>query len=241
MQGQPPHPAARTGRTRRPRRHPVGVRHHPQPPERRPAVNDDTLILRSPFAAPTAPERAHPVTGWAAARTPAGRFRLEPVNARRDLPLLHEWMNDPAVDAFWELAGPVSRLAAHLAQQATAGAGSCLGLLDGRPMSYWEVYRADLDPLAAHYAARPHDTGVHLLIGAETDRGRGLGPVLLRAVAELVFDHRPLCERVVAEPDIRNAASVAAFRTAGFHFHGELTLPTKRAALMVRERSTRPW
>ncbi|MGV9572720.1 GNAT family N-acetyltransferase, partial [Streptomyces nigra] len=30
------------------------------------------------------------------------------------------------------------------------------------PMSYWEIYRADLDPLARHYPARPHDIGVHL-------------------------------------------------------------------------------
>ena len=51
----------------------------------------------------------------------------------------------------------------------------CLGVLDGTPMSYWEIYRADLDPLARHYPARPHDTGLHLLIGGVADRGRGLG------------------------------------------------------------------
>ena len=49
----------------------------------------------------------------------------------------------------------------------------CLGVLDGTPMSYWEIYRADLDPLARHYPARPHDTGIHLLIGGVADRGRG--------------------------------------------------------------------
>lgn len=83
-------------------------------------------------------------------------------------------------------------------------------------MSYWEIYRADLDPLARHYPARPHDTGIHLLIGGVNDRGRGVGTTLLRAVADLVLDNRPLCARVVAEPDLRNTPSVSAFLSAGF-------------------------
>src|SRR5207244_1089513 len=58
-----------------------------------------------------------------------------------------------------------------------------LGLLDGTPMSYWEIYRADLDPLALHYPAQPHDTGVHLLLGPADSRGRGLGSALLAALA----------------------------------------------------------
>ncbi len=41
-------------------------------------------------------------------------------------------------------------------------------------MSYWELYRADLDPLAQFYAARHHDAGIHLLLGPAQCRGRGL-------------------------------------------------------------------
>lgn len=106
-------------------------------------------------------------------------------------------------------------------------------------MSYWEIYRADLDPLARHYPARPHDTGIHLLIGGVADRDRGLGSSLLRAVADHVLDHRPPCARVIAEPDLRNTPSVSAFLSAGFRFSAELDLPDKRAALMVRDRALR--
>src|SRR5690242_15914270 len=150
-------------------------------------------------------------------------------------------MNDPAVAAFWELAGPEPVTRRHLCRQlADAGRSvPCLGVLEGRPMSYWEIYRADLDPLARHYPARPHDTGVHLLIGSVTDRGRGLGSALLRAVADLILDKRLSCSRVVAEPDLRNAPSVAAFLTAGFRFAAEVDLPDKRAALVIRDRSLR--
>ncbi|MEH0547366.1 GNAT family N-acetyltransferase [Streptomyces sp. B21-105] len=185
-----------------------------------------------------------PVSGlgdWGTARTHAGGFRLIPVRIERDLSLVGRWMNDPAVAAFWELAGPERVTARHLRDQLADGGRSvpCLGVLEGRPMSYWEIYRADLDPLAGHYPARPYDTGIHLLIGGAADRGRGLGSMLLRVVADLVLAGSPACARVVAEPDLRNVASVAAFLTAGFRLFTELDLPAKRAALMVRDRSLR--
>ncbi|MFE7439986.1 GNAT family N-acetyltransferase [Streptomyces chartreusis] len=181
------------------------------------------------------------VADWGPISTPAGPLHLVPVRIERDLPIISRWMNDPAVTAFWGLAGPDNAIEEHLRSQLAGDGRSvpCMGLLEGAPMSYWEIYRADLDPLARHYPARPHDTGVHLLIGGMGDRGRGLGGTLLRAVADLALDKRPACARVVAEPDIRNTPSVAAFLTAGFRFSAEIDLPAKRAALMIRDRSLR--
>ncbi|MGW6539026.1 GNAT family N-acetyltransferase [Streptomyces sp. NPDC055051] len=181
------------------------------------------------------------VASWAPADTAFGSFRLVPVRPGRDLPLLTRWMNDPAVAAFWELDGPETVTADHLRAQLEGDGRSvpCLGVLDSTPMSYFEVYRADLDPLARAYPARPHDTGIHLLLGGVADRGRGVGTALLRAVADLVLDHRPRCTRVVAEPDIRNTPSVSAFLSAGFRYAAEIDLPDKRAALMIRDRALR--
>ncbi|MER6098199.1 GNAT family N-acetyltransferase [Streptomyces sp. NPDC001728] len=181
------------------------------------------------------------VASWAHADTPVGTFRLVPVRLERDLPLVTRWMNDPAVSAFWELAGPDTVTADHIRAQLEGDGRSvpCLGVLDGTPMSYFEIYRADLDRLARHYPARPHDTGIHLLIGGVTDRGRGVGTTLLRAVADLVLDHRPRCTRVVAEPDIRNTPSVSAFLSGGFRYAAEVDLPDKQAALMLRDRALR--
>lgn len=180
-------------------------------------------------------------TSWEPVPTPVGTFQLVPVSLDRDLPLVHAWMNDPAVAEFWELAGPRHRTADHLRAQLDGDGRSvpCLGVLDGTPMSYWEIYRADLDPLALHCPVLPHDTGIHLLLGAAGDRGRGLGSALLRAVADLVLDRRPACARVVAEPDHRNTPSLAAFLGAGFRYAAEVDLPGKRAALMIRDRVLR--
>jgi len=208
------------------------------------ASGSDAVPRRTPAGtggAPTAPDLLDHVGSWGERPTPLGCFRLLPVRIDRDLAVLSRWMNDPAVAEYWQLAGPQGVTAAHLRAQLDGDGRSvpCLGLLNGRPMSYWEIYRADLDPLARHYPARPHDTGVHLLVGSPADRARGVGSVLLRAVADSILDARPACSRVVAEPDLRNTPSVAAFLTAGFRFAAEIDLPGKRAALLIRDRSLR--
>lgn len=178
---------------------------------------------------------------WKPVTTPAGVFQLVPVRLERDLSVISRWMNDPAVAAFWELDGAETVTAGHLTPQLDGDGRSvpCLGVLAGVPMSYWEIYRADLDRLARHSPIRPHDTGIHLLIGEVGRRGHGIGSTLLRAVADLVLDNRPRCTRVVAEPDIRNTPSVSAFLSAGFRYSAEVELPEKRAALMVRDRAHR--
>ncbi|WP_019547277.1 GNAT family N-acetyltransferase [Streptomyces sulphureus] len=208
------------------------------PTLRKPPARHDSPPGRLPSAAPPT-DLLDGVARWRQADTAAGLFRLRPVRLEADLPLLHGWMNDAAVAAFWELAGPASRTEAHVAAQLEGDGRSvpCLGLLDGVPMSYWELYRADLDPLARYCRVLPHDTGVHLLIGGARDRGRGLGTTLLGAVARLVLEHRPRCARVLAEPDVHNHPSVAAFLAAGFRYCEEVALPAKRAALMVRDRA----
>ncbi|WP_326798894.1 acetyltransferase [Streptomyces sp. NBC_01808] len=215
-----------------------------RPPELLP---DDTIdfgvglarFLRDAARSPA----PYAINCWTAAGTPAGPFRLEPVDPaepERDLALLHRWMNDPSVAAFWKLAGPVEVTARHVRTLVEGGHSvPCFGVLAGVRMSYWEVYRADRDPLAGYYRARPYDTGVHLLLGGGADRGRGLGSLLIRTVSDLVFDNDARCGRVLAEPDVHNVPSVAAFLNAGFHFQEELALPDKRAALMVRERALR--
>lgn len=176
---------------------------------------------------------ALPSVLWYDLPTPAGRFTLSPVKPDRDLPLIALWMNDPAVAAYWGLDGPPQRTADHVrAQLALAHTTPLLARLSGRPIGYWELYRAAADPLAAYYDAEPDDLGVHLLIGEADCRGIGLGGLLLRALADAAQRQKP--RRLVAEPDVRNTASVRAFARAGFAAAGTLELPDKRATLMLR-------
>ncbi|MEY9890378.1 RimJ/RimL family protein N-acetyltransferase [Catenulispora sp. MAP12-49] len=172
--------------------------------------------------------------------TPFGRFEMEQLRPLKDLAVLHRWMNDPEVAAFWDLDGPREVLDRHIAAQlSSAHSEPYLGRLDGEPMSYWEVYQADQDPLAAYYSARRGDVGIHVLIGPGSHRGRGVGSTLIRAVADWALS-RTASSRVLAEPDLRNQRSIRAFTNAGFEPRGFLDLPDKQAMLMVYDRTLIP-
>ncbi len=167
-------------------------------------------------------------------RLAAGEFALHPLEPARDTALLHAWHNDPEVARFWEMAWSRDAIARYLRQQLdSTHSAPYVGFLDGVAMSYWELYRADLDPLAERYPARNGDAGVHLLLGPSGYRGVGIGVDLLRAVSGWQLE---TADRVVAEPDVRNVRSVRAFEHAGFRRTADIDLPDKRAALMIRDR-----
>jgi RimJ/RimL family protein N-acetyltransferase len=167
----------------------------------------------------------------------SGEFSLRPLDIDHDLDLVHSWMNDPEVARYWRKPWPRDRIASYLREQhRSPHLDPYLGVLGGVPMSYWEIYRADLDPLAEFYAARKHDAGVHMLLGPAECRGRGLAVDLFRAVSTWQLEADPRAARVVAEPDIENKRVIRALERAGFRRVTDLDLPNKRAALMIRDR-----
>lgn len=157
----------------------------------------------------------------------------------QDLDLVHRWMLAPHVAAFWHQAWTRDRWAEELRRQ-LAGEHSlpCLLESDGETVAYLEIYRVALDALGSRYPVLPGDLGVHVAIGDLAWTGRGVGTALLRAVADGLLAADLACTRVVAEPDIANEPSVRAFARAGFQHVGEVDLEWKKAALMVRARST---
>jgi acetyl CoA:N6-hydroxylysine acetyl transferase len=170
-------------------------------------------------------------------QVPFGQFSLRRVDPDHDLDLVHVWMNDPDVASSWKMPWPRDRIAGYLREQDRSTQSTAyLGVLDGVPMSYWELYRADLDPLAQHYSAREHDAGIHVLLGPAECRGRGLAAGLLRAVSSWQLEADPLATRVVGEPEASNERLIRAGERAGFVRVTDLDLPNKRAALMIRER-----
>ncbi|GBE64981.1 hypothetical protein MFM001_14430 [Mycobacterium sp. MFM001] len=169
--------------------------------------------------------------------TISGEFSLRRLDPDGDLDLMHSWMNDPEVARFWRKPWPRDRIGSYLRDQdRSTHSVPVLGELDGVPISYWELYRADLDPLAQYYPARAHDVGFHMLLGPARYRGRGLAARLMDAISTWLLDADPSATRVVTEPDITNERVVRMLERAGFYRLAVVDLPDKRAALMVRDR-----
>jgi RimJ/RimL family protein N-acetyltransferase len=183
-------------------------------------------------------DRAAPPVPPPAAVPPPWRLaewrRLDPDG---DLDVLHRWMHARHVARYWRLAVPRPELASYLqAAVANPHQDVLLGLLDGRPASYWEAYWAQHDRLAEFWPIEPYDQGVHLLIGPTVLIGRGLGRYLLAAVTRWQFAREPRTKRLLAEPEAGNERSIRLFESCGFRRERDLALPEKRATLMVRYR-----
>jgi siderophore synthetase component len=153
------------------------------------------------------------------------RVQLVPVDVDAHAELVGAWMREPAIAEWW---GPPRNVREYLAAQvALPHLRPWLALSGGRPFGYVETYRADEDPLAVYYDARPGDRGFHILVAGEF-AGTGLARQLVRQLLEPGG-------RVVCEPDVRNARMLAFCRSLGGEIRAELALPDKRAALVVWE------
>ncbi|MGW0890424.1 GNAT family N-acetyltransferase [Saccharopolyspora sp. NPDC002578] len=165
-------------------------------------------------------------------------WSLRPVVLDSEDPaLVHRWMNEDHVAVNWNQAWSLQRWQDELgAQLGGEHSVPCIVSRDGRAVAYVELYRVVRDKLAACYPLHPRDLGVHIAIGEKDAVGRGLGSSLLTSVARGLLAADPECVRVVAEPNVHNGASVAAFGKAGFERSREVGLPGKNSALMVHAR-----
>lgn len=142
-------------------------------------------------------------------------------------------MAEPEVEQWWHQNWDVPRWVEYLNGLIADPDSLPLTLSCGdRVTGYVEVYRVGADVLGRHIEHRETDLGMHIALGRAI-RGRGLGSQVIGrilAVADGILDG---CERLVAEPDMRNTRSHRAFADAGFDPTGTVQLPDKTAQLMA--------
>jgi RimJ/RimL family protein N-acetyltransferase len=138
---------------------------------------------------------------------------------RDDLPLLHGWLQREHVARWWNERSTYDEVERHYlpAIEGREPTDHYLILLDGEPAGFIQTYLvSDYPEHAAQIGLGEGVAGVDLFLGEERLLGRGLGSGALRAfVIEIVFS-RPETGACVADPDVRNVASVRAFEKAGF-------------------------
>jgi RimJ/RimL family protein N-acetyltransferase len=99
-------------------------------------------------------------------------------------------------------------------------------LLDDRPVGFIQSYLvAGYPDFAARVGLGAGVAGVDLFIGEEKLTGKGLGSEVLRAFVRDIVFAEPATSACIADPDVRNAASLRAFEKAGFRRVGEFLDP----------------
>ncbi|MEK8045023.1 UDP-2,4-diacetamido-2,4,6-trideoxy-beta-L-altropyranose hydrolase [Ideonella margarita] len=185
------------------------------------ALDDDDLraLLRGllrmdELRAGQARRAAALVDGQGAART-ARRLLQPSLQFRRasaaDAEALFEWRNHPDVRRFSHDDRPLER-ASHERwfAQVLSNPQRCLliGQLDGTPVGVARFDLSESSALISVYLAPDH-------------LGSGFGPPLINQACEWLQGQHPEVRQIHAEIQNRNAASLAAFATAGFQPHAQ--------------------
>ncbi|GAB1336517.1 GNAT family N-acetyltransferase [Streptomyces sp. E-15] len=156
-----------------------------------------------------------------------GTVRVRPLDPQGDADLVHGWVSDERA-AFWGMNGltreQVAEVYAHMATLDTHHAH--LVTRDGVPVALFQTYEPSADRVGECYDARPGDLGVHLLLAPAGPGGPhpGWTAALLKALTTyvlLVLDR----DRIVIDPDVRNAAAIARFERQGFSRGPAVVLP----------------
>lgn len=165
-------------------------------------------------------------------------FRLM---TRDDLPLVHEWHQRPHVVRWWTVRKTFEETEEHYLPtiEGTEPTDHYLALLDGEPLGMIQTYLvSDYPDFAALIGEGEGTAGLDLFIADESMTGRGLGTELIRRFVEEIVFAPPATIACIADPDVRNTASLRAFEKAGFRKVGELVDPEdgELHALVRRER-----
>ncbi|MCW7555147.1 acetyltransferase [Endozoicomonas gorgoniicola] len=161
------------------------------------------------------------------------------IDPEQDLSLFHNWMNQPRVNKFWEMAKSRDELQEYIRTLlADTRTWPLIGCFNGEPFGYMELYWAMEDRLAPYYDCQPWDRGFHLLVGNKKFLGPRFSLSWTRSISHFLFLDDPRTMRLVGEPRADNKRLMKLLEPAGWEFVKEFDFPHKRAALVHCHRKT---
>jgi hypothetical protein len=161
-----------------------------------------------------------------------GTLSLRPFDLTEDVTTLHNWVTQPYAQYWGLLNASVEDVRAeYLRIERTGYHRAFLGEHDGRPAFLMERYEPAYDAVGKLYDVAPGDIGMHVLVAPPSqDRIPGFTGAIFETILDMLFSD-PLVDRIVVEPDVRNAKIQALNERMGFRKHSIVDLPDKQAWL----------
>lgn len=161
-----------------------------------------------------------------------------------DLPMLHEWLNEPGVVRWWE-GDDVSweGVVAQYGSDRDDPTEHWLAFDDDVPIGWiqcyaWADYPAEEETQAQWRAGVDRTAaGIDYLVADPARRGHGTGSVMIRTfVLDVVFPAHPGWTQVSAGPFVANEASWRALARAGFRVLADYEHADGTCRVMVMDR-----
>jgi AacA4 family aminoglycoside N(6')-acetyltransferase len=161
----------------------------------------------------------------------------------QDLPLLHDWLQQPHMVEWWggEAERPktlaetrVRYLPRLLAEERVT---PYIAMLGDEPIGYAQSYVA-LGSGDGWWEEEtdPGVRGIDQSLGRPELLGRGLGTQLVKALVERLFAD-PAVSRIQTDPSPENLRAIRCYEKAGFRRLRTIVTPDGPAVYMLRERS----
>ena len=160
-----------------------------------------------------------------------GVLRIVPLVPAEDLDLIHGWFSQPRA-RFWGMMEhsreDVLEIYEFLDSLDTHHA--FLVVVDAEPLALFQTYEPLHDPVGEAYPAREEDIGMHLLLAPATRPIPNFTPRLVTSLIRYMFS-LPGKDRIVVEPDARNAKALHRLKSTCFELGPIIQLTEKEAQL----------
>ncbi|KAK8106849.1 uncharacterized protein PG998_008862 [Apiospora kogelbergensis] len=140
-----------------------------------------------------------------------------------DTGLLERWLSNPRVSAFW------GQYHENFLSDSLKSPNSfpVIGMWDGVPFGYFEIYWVKEDRLGRHVVADDWDRGLHVLVGEEWARGRVAAWLSSLVHWCLQADYRTMS--ICLEPRVDNERFIRHLQKHGFAKERQVALPHKQS------------
>ena len=165
-------------------------------------------------------------------------LRFRPLTAEDLLPV-YEWLRRPHVQRWWSDRETYEEVVEHYLPsiEGEEPTDHYVVLLEEQSIGFVQPYLVSDHPdSAALVGVGEGVAGVDLLIGEEALTGQGLGTEIIRSFVEEIVFAAPTTIGCIADPDVRNVASIRAFEKAGFRLVKEFVEDGELHALVRRDR-----
>jgi hypothetical protein len=161
---------------------------------------------------------------------------LRSLNLKKDLNILHQWVNEPYAKEFWQLDGPKEELqSTYQSVLKNPDAHSFIGLLDEQLICQIDLYRVQSADLGRYVRYHFNDCGMHLLMAPVKFPISQLSRMVMETFARYYFSFGE-ADNLYAEPDIHNHKASKLLAKSKFSFVQNIVLTDKAASLYLLTR-----